>query len=228
MLRALIGGVVFALGIETTGRAAYRRLLAAAWEPRAAQERALAKILHALAPTELGRTYGYAQIAGPDEFRRRVPVHDYEALRPHVARQIATGARVLTPTPPIMYARTSGTTGQPKLVPVTSDGLATLQHAQRVFSYVQHRQLHAFRGRVLAIGGALREETLPDGTPAGSATGLIYATMPRLIRHKYVVPAEVFEIEDYELRYALIARLAVQHRSLSLIATANPSTILRL
>jgi len=42
------------------------------------------------------------------------------------------------------------------------------------------------------------------------------------------VPAEVFEIEDYELRYALIARLAVQHRSLSLIATANPSTILRL
>jgi hypothetical protein len=81
---------------------------------------------------------------------------------------------------------------------------------------------------VLAIGGALREQTLGDGTPAGAATGLIYATMPRLVRAKYMVPAEVFEIEDYELRYALIARLAVQHRSLSMIATANPSTILRL
>jgi hypothetical protein len=51
--------------------------------------------------------------------------------------------------------------------------------------------------------------------------------MSRWIRHKYVLPAEVFEIEDYELRYAIIARLAVQHRSLSMIATANPSTILR-
>jgi hypothetical protein len=228
MLRATLGSLLFALGIETAGRAAHRRLLAAAREPRAAQHRALAQIVGALASTELGRAYGYAQIGSPDDLRRRVPVHDYEALRPHIARQIATGANVLTATPPVMYARTSGTTGEPKLVPVTSDVVATLQHAQRVFSYVQHRRLGAFRGRVLAIGGALREEALPDGTPVGSATGLIYATMPPAIRHKYVVPPEVFEIDDYELRYALIARLAVQHRSLSMIATANPSTILRL
>ena len=228
MLRGAIGSLLFTFGIETAGRAAYRRLLVAAREPRAAQQGALARILRALAPTELGQKYGYAQIDSPDELRRRVPITDYEALRPHVARQIATGASVLTATRPVMYARTSGTTGEPKLVPVTRDVVATLRHAQRVFSYVQHRQLDAFRGRVLAIGGALREETLPDGTPAGSATGLIYATMPRPIRHKYVVPAEVFEIEDYELRYAVIARLAVQHGNLSMIATANPSTILRL
>jgi hypothetical protein len=228
MLRAAWGGLLFALGIETTGRLAYHRLLAAAAKPRAAQQKALANILRALASTDLGQTYGYAGIDDPDEFRRRVPVHDYEALRPHIARQIATGAKVLTATPPVMYARTSGTTGLPKLVPVTADVIATLQHAQRIFSYAQHRQLGAFPGRLLAIGGALREETLPDGTPIGSATGLIYATMSRWIRHKYVLPAEVFEIEDYELRYAVIARLAVQHRSLSMIATANPSTILRL
>jgi hypothetical protein len=228
MLRGALASLLFALGVETAGRAAYRALLAAAREPRAAQQAALARVLRALAPTELGQTYGYGQIHDPDEFRRRVPIHDYEALRPYVARQITTGAAILTPAQPVMYARTSGTTGEPKLVPVTHQVVATLRHAQRVFSYVQHRELGAFRGRVLAIGGALREETLPDGTPAGSATGLIYATMPRPIRQKYVVPAEVFEIEDYELRYAVIARLAVQHRSLSMIATANPSTILRL
>jgi len=228
MLRAACGGLLFALGIETAGRLAYHRLLAAAAEPRAAQQKALVRILRTLASTELGQTYGYARINTPDELRRSVPVHDYEALRPHIARQIATGARVVTATPPVMYARTSGTTGLPKLVPVTADVIATLRHAQRIFSYVQHCQLGAFRGRLLAIGGALREETLPDGTPIGSATGLIYATMSRWIRHKYVLPAEVFEIDDYELRYAVIARLAVQHRSLSMLATANPSTILRL
>lgn len=228
MLRGAIANLCFTLGIETAGRAAHRKLLRAAVEPRAAQRTALARILRALAPTELGQAHVYADIHDPDVFRRRVPIHDYESLRPYVARQIATGGAVLTPTRPVMYARTSGTTGEPKLVPVTHDVVETLRHAQRVFSYVQHRELGAFSGRVLAIGGALREETLPDGTPVGSATGLIYATMPQPIRHKYVVPAEVFEIHDYELRYALIARLAVQHRSLSMIATANPSTILRL
>src|SRR5262245_64397746 len=114
MLRAACGRLLFALGIETTGRLAYRRLLAAAEQPRATQEKALARILRTLTATELGQTYGYAQIDGADAFRRRVPVHDYEALRPRIARQIATGARALTAEPPVMYARTSGTTGQPK------------------------------------------------------------------------------------------------------------------
>lgn len=227
-VRAALGKLAFALGMETAGRFAYRRLLAAAAAPRAAQQQALERIMRSLASTELGRTFGYARIGSPDELRRRVPVHDYEALRPHIDRQIATGAAVLTATPPVMYARTSGTTGKPKLVPVTADVIVTLQHAQRVFSYAQHRQVAAFSGRLLAIGGALREETLPGGTLIGSATGLIYATMSPWIRHKYVLPAEAFEIEDYELRYAVIARLAVQHRSLSMIATANPSTILRM
>jgi hypothetical protein len=127
-----------------------------------------------------------------------------------------------------MYARTSGTTGKPKLIPVTPEVVADLTAAQRAFSYVQHRELDAFRGPVLAIGGALREETLPDGTPAGATTGLIYETMPALIRAKYVVPPAVFGIDDYELKYAVIARLAAQHRDLSMIGTANPSTILRL
>jgi hypothetical protein len=218
----------FTVGIETRGRSAYRHLLASADRPEAAQRRTLTRIMRALANTERGRVYGFAEIRDPDDLRRRVPIADYETLRPFIDKQIGSGNLVVAPARPLMYARTSGTTGKPKLIPVTDDVVATMRRAQRAFSYVQHRELQAFRGRVLAIGGALREESLQDGTPAGSATGLIYETMPPLIRAKYVVPPEVFALEDYDLRYATIARLAVQHRSLSMIATANPSTILRL
>lgn len=224
-LRERLADLAFRTGIETTGRGAYQRLIEAAGDPHGAQARALARILRSLAATELGRDFGEVDA---DEFRRRVAVHDYEKLRPHIERQIATGAPVVTATRPIMYAKTSGTTGKPKLIPVTPEVVADLAAAQSAFSYVQHRELDAFRGPVLAIGGAVREETLPDGTPAGAATGLIYETMPALIRAKYVVPPAVFGIEDYALRYAVIARLAVQHRDLSMIGTANPSTILRL
>jgi hypothetical protein len=52
--------------------------------------------------------------------------------------------------------------------------------------------------------------------------------MPRLIRAKYVLPAEVFAVEDYDLKYAVMARLGAQCRDVTTIATANPSTILRL
>ncbi|HEX6103450.1 MAG TPA: GH3 auxin-responsive promoter family protein, partial [Alphaproteobacteria bacterium] len=106
--------------------------------------------------------------------------------------------------------------------------LGQLKRAQRIMAYVQHVQIDAFRGRVLGIGGPRCEERLPEGTPAGAVTGLIYETMPRGLRAKYVVPAPVFAIEDYELKYALLARLAVRAGDVSAIATANPSTILRL
>lgn len=227
-IRDLIASWTFRLGMATAGRRAYNRLLDAAGDPRAAQANTLLNILASLASTEIGRRYGYGTIKDADAFRTAVPIHDYEALRPFIDRQIATGEPVITAARPVMYARTSGTTGHPKLVPVTAEVVTGLREAQRAMAYVQHTALKAFRGHVLAIAGALREETLPDGTPAGATTGLIYRTMPRIIRAKYVLPAEVFAIEDYDLRYAVVARLALQYRDLSVIATANPSTILRL
>jgi hypothetical protein len=74
----------------------------------------------------------------------------------------------------------------------------------------------------------MREETLPDGTPIGSVTGLIYETMPRIIQRKYVVPPEIFAITDAELKYRVVTRLALQHADLTGVSTANPSTLLRL
>ena len=227
-LREAIAKAVFAVGMETVSRAIFRQMMAAAETPRDAQQRALRSILLSLQETDFGRSLGYHRISTTDEFRRLVPIHDYEAMRPHIDRQIATGQPVVTAERPAMYARTSGTTGKPKLIPVTEDVIRSLRRAQRAVAYVQHRSFGAFRGRVLALAGAVREETLPDGTPAGATTGLIYQSTSPLIRAKYVLPAEVFDIEDYDLRYAAIARIAAQYADISVIATANPSTILRL
>lgn len=223
-----IASALFSAGMETLSRAAYHRLMTAAMSPQAAQHRALRAILFELQDTALGRSLGYQHIRSIDAFRTTVPIHDYEALRAPIDRQIATGEPVVTAERPRMYARTSGTTGKPKLIPVTGSVIATLKRAQRAMAYVQHRSFDAFRGRVLALAGAMREETLPDGTPAGATTGLIYQSTSPLIRAKYVLPAAVFDIEDYALRYAVMARIALQFGDISVVATANPSTILRL
>jgi hypothetical protein len=89
-----------------------------------------------------------------------------------------------------MYARTSGTTGVPKLVPVTPTVLDGLRRAQRAMAYAQYRA-GVLGGKILAIAGTAHEVTLPGGVPAGATTGLIYETMPRLMRAKYVIPIEV-------------------------------------
>jgi acyl-coenzyme A synthetase/AMP-(fatty) acid ligase len=133
-LHETIASALFVGGMETLSRAAFRRLMAAAAAPREAQERALRAVLQALQGTELGRSFGYRRIRNVEEFRRAVPIHDYEALRPHIERQIATGEAIVTAERPVMYARTSGTTGKPKLIPVTSGVIRNLKNAQRAMA----------------------------------------------------------------------------------------------
>jgi hypothetical protein len=52
--------------------------------------------------------------------------------------------------------------------------------------------------------------------------------MPCLAQLKYVLPPEVFEVSDYELKYLLILRLALAEANVTGMGTANPSTFLRL
>ena len=57
---------------------------------------------------------------------------------------------------------------------------------------------------------------------------MVYEGMPGLVRRKYVLPAAVFDIEDYDTRFYAIAALAVSEGNISGIVTANPSTLVRL
>jgi hypothetical protein len=219
--------LAFALAMLATGRPALHRLLRAARKPEAAQAKALDAILRWNADTAFGSAHRFASLRDADRFRAAVPISDYEGLRPWIDRQIG-GENAVAHGKPLMYARTSGTTAEPKRVPVTERSLAAMKRAQRAMAYAQHRACPLFSGKILAVGGAMREETLPDGTPAGSVTGLIYETMPGVVRRKYVVPPEVFAIKDAELKYRVVTRLALQHGDLTAVSTANPSTLLRL
>jgi hypothetical protein len=224
----LLASAAFAIAMQTFGRHAYDRLIAQAQDPQSAQEATLRAILQANAATEQGRRLCLARIGNTNFFRRAVPFNDYEDLRDQVSRQIATGDTVLAPDKPTMYARSSGTTGAAKYIPVTPAVIAQMRRSQRAMAYAQHKALCAFRGKVVGLGGSSSEEILAGGTPAGATTGLIYETMPRFMRAKYVVPPEVFAIGDYSEKYLAIARLAACEPDVSAIGTANPSTILRL
>ncbi|MBT9445638.1 MAG: GH3 auxin-responsive promoter family protein [Hyphomonadaceae bacterium] len=223
-----LANAAFSIVMETLGRAAHRRLLRLATDPAEAQSRALLSILEACSGTDQGVAFNLHRDMDQSDYRRRVPIQSYEDLRPGIERQIATGALAVAPQRPLMYARTSGTTGKPKYIPVTPTAQTQAASAQRAMAFVQHKAARPFAGRILGFGGSVREETLEDGTPAGAASGLIYATMPRFMRVKYILPASLFDLEDYDLKYRLAARLAAQAPDITLMACANPSTLLRM
>ncbi len=227
-LQDRICDLVFDAGMAAARRRLWQPFLQATRTPRQAQDALLQRILRANAHTEFGKRHGFAMIARYADYRDAVPVQTYESLRPYIEAQERTGQPWLTARSPVMYALTSGTTAAPKLIPVTRPGLRRFSDSQRLFAYRQHAGSSMFRGKILGIVGPAIEGRLANGTPYGSTSGMIYQSMPRLVRSKYVLPPRVSEIADYETRYYVMAVLALRERNVTGLATANPSTLIKL
>lgn len=205
-----------------------RRLASLARDPMRRQHRLLMQIVRENRATRFGREHGFDGILDLADYRRRVPVREYEALRPYVE----AGRRelpALTREAPRHYLRTSGTTGKPKDIPLTASHLEAQRRTHTFSVACQQRQCpEAFRGAILAVHSPAREGVLTNGKPYGAASGVVVESTPALVRDKLVVPPEVFGVADPRLKYRLILRLALSRSDISYIGTANGSTFLAL
>lgn len=212
---------------QVSGKIANMALKKAAAEPQKAQRRFLLNLLRKNAATVFGQAHRFAEINSEADFRRQVPVRDYEDFRPFI-NQIMKGEKaVLTRETPFMFTLTSGTTGEPKYIPVTHESQSLNSSLMRQWLYraeCDHKGLTA-QSSVGIVSRAVEGFTA-SGMPFGSASGVIYKNIPWFIRRAYAVPYLVSEIEDYDERYFVLARFALASR-VSFIATPNPLTLLR-
>src|SRR6185503_990229 len=177
-------------------------------DPMQAQRALLARIVSRNRDTTFGQRHGFASITGIEDYVQRVPVHEYEALRPYIEAEIERGEAALTREPPECYARTSGTTGRPKDVPMTRAHIAALRRIQQASVAFQHRTCPAaFDGAILAIVSPAVEGAMPNGKPFGSASGMVAGNTPAIVREKFVVPPGVLTIADSRIKYLTILRL---------------------
>lgn len=155
--------------------------LLAALEPHAAVEgdpwSRLRCLLEKHVGTEFGRAHGFGSIRSPKEFREAIPPMNYEDHRSWIERA-ANGERgVLACGELLGFERTSGTSSQPKWIPLTAGlqeefarGLAAW------FGGWRTRRPEVFAGRAywaLSPAGMAAEIT-PGGLPVGMASDAAY------------------------------------------------------
>ena len=148
--------------------------------PDRIQERVLRGIVAANCATRFGEAHRFAGVTTARQFRDRVPVQDYETLRGYIDSQRRTGSPALTVEPPIFYAQTSGSTGQPKHIPVTASALRLHRAEQALFTYLQFGACpDAFAGKALGIMGAAVEGRLDSGQTSGRSQDICMSRSPR-------------------------------------------------
>jgi hypothetical protein len=216
--------LIFALRGMTFGRSFERQVA----DPEKAQLRFLEALLEREKDTAFGREHGFAQLKGREDYRRAVPIRDYEGFRPWVDRLTDGEDHVLTRERPWMFATTSGTTDLPKLIPVTNAWKkATTSLMSLWIARAQQDHPGILRHRILTMVSPAIEGYAACGLPIGSVSGVTRRNMPWLLRRAYASPYEVMEILDYDARYKVAIRMGYATQ-VSMMATPNPSTLLRL
>jgi hypothetical protein len=215
---------------ERHARSTLERFLRDASAAGATQRRILREKLSRNADSDFGRRHGFESIRGPEEFAARVPISTYDDLSPYIERMregrtaalLGAGQRVL------MYALTSGTTNEPKYIPVTPAFLDEYRRGWNVWglrALLDHPG--CFLRHIVQVSSPMNDSITPSGIPCGAITGLMAATQKRLVRKYYTAPLAVAHIKDATAKYYTIMRLAVP-RDVAFLIAANPATLLLL
>jgi len=196
-------------------------------DPYPVQRSYLLRLLNKNKSTEYGRRYNFANIRSEKDFQKHVPINQYQDLEPYIQKVVNGHENILTSEKVIMFNLTSGTTDKPKYIPVPDVSRKSTAALMRHWMYRTLLDHPAFLDKSLfLISGSSNEGYTPSKIPYGSFSGLIYNNLPRRTLSSYVLPSMVSEIRNYDLRYFVMARLALG-KDISFIATPNPLTLIK-
>jgi len=161
-----------------------------------------------------------------DQFRSNVPIQTYTELKSWIKRIQKGESNILWPGKPKAFVTTSGTTGENKLLPVTQDFLKNYHLGSTItFQHLIFRYPHLLFGDILTLGGP-SEEQLIGSVPIGSITGILYKSLPQIIKSRLIIPQAVFNIRSYEEKLYVITRLAIEARLVGIISIIPSSLII--
>lgn len=183
------------------------------------------------ASSQFGRDFGFSEIKTYDDFRRRVPIGQYDDFEPYIA-QVREGnveALFAPGTKILMFAMTSGTTKTPKTIPVTDLSVQNYREGWLIWgikAFSDHYDMLKWGMRpILQMASDWRESFTPSGVPCGAITGLTSSMQSPLVRITYCLPPEAARIKSIEAKYYVALRMSA-YRELGCLIAANPSTIL--
>lgn len=188
-----------------------------------AQRRQFEALKKRLAQTRFGREHGITAFTTQAEFRKRIPVRDYEALRPWMEQMIAGTPDVLWPGKPVYLAKTSGTTSGVKYIPITRESMPYHISGARnaLLCYIAETGRASWLdGNLIFLSGSpVLEEK--NGMLSGRLSGIVNHHVPAYLRRNQMPSWETNCLEDWEEK---VDRIAHETRSkpMSLISGIPP------
>ncbi len=186
--------------IKPLARLLHRRVHRDARNAIADQNRIFKRLVHKAKNTTFGSDHGFSEIKSIADFKSKVPIRDYEALRIYVDQLVDGKANVLWPGLPKYLAKTSGTTSGAKYIPITKDSVSNHFHTARNATF-NHcylaNNLKIFDGNLIFLSGS-PTLTSTAGIRTGRLSGIVNHEVPKWVQKSQLPSYATNCIEDWE------------------------------
>ena len=191
------------------------------------QEELLLSLLNTAKKTLFGRTYDFENIKSVKDFQKKVPVADYEDLKPYIEKVKRGQKDILWIETPEYFAKTSGTTSGSKYIPISKEGMPfQVKGAQSaLFHYIAKKNNADFvGGKMIFLQGSPELEEV-FGVKTGRLSGIVAHHIPNYLQKNRLPSWETNMMEDWEAKVDKIVE-ETEKENMTLISGIPPWLIM--
>ncbi|MFN2457331.1 MAG: GH3 auxin-responsive promoter family protein [Chitinophagaceae bacterium] len=152
--------------------------------------------------TEFGKEHKFGDVTSYTDYKKTVPVRDYEDFRPYINKIKEGKHNILWKGLPIYFAKTSGTTSGIKYIPITKESIPNHINTARnaLLCYMAETGNTSFaNGKMIFLSGSPELERV-GGVPTGRLSGIVNHHIPNYLRGNQLPNYETNCIEDWETK----------------------------
>jgi hypothetical protein len=152
-------------------------------DPVAAQREVLQDLVTAAQYTEFGRKYGFSKLFSIRDFKKSIPIHEYNDIKPYILRMMEGEENILWNTPVRWFAKSSGTTSEKsKFIPVSDESLSDthFKASKDVLTnyYKNFPESDLLTGKSLVVGGSHQVNQVNDSVQYGDLSAVLMQNTP--------------------------------------------------
>ena len=181
------------------------------------QEKIFHELIAKAKQTIFGKEHHFENINSYEDFKKLVPVRDYEGLKSYIDIALEGNENVLWPGKPLYWSKTSGTTSGVKYIPITKDSIPFHINSARnsLLCYIAETGNADFvDGKLIFLSGSPALEN-KNGIPVGRLSGIVNHHIPQYLRKNQMPSFQTNCIDDWEEKvYKIVEETADQNMTL--------------
>ena len=198
--------------------------------PHEVQESVFKHLIETSRHTEWGRKYNYKEIKNQELFASRIPVQDYESLKPYITKMMYGEKDVLWAGQVKWFSKSSGTTSdKSKFIPVSAQNLKKC-HIKGTWDtmtlmYHNYPDARAFELKTLLMGGSINPFAPFPQTKIGDVSAIMIEHMPSVAKPFCTPDFETALMQNFEEKIERLAQILSVEKDMWMIGGVPTWTV---